>query len=1836
MFMAVAVIFGLSGLIGGAYAPIIAKLSASTGAHNKVVANYNIKSLPKQQLLLGTSFHSAGIPDMGGGKGVGNMRLYRIESSGAVEVKPTIALTWATVTADSHGRYDYLGQYEWRFYETGIDATDNPDRFVHKHIIQVFQETYSFEIPKSARDSYSDGKISFIPNVTVPGMAIRLPLPSKFIDRNGNDLFDNETEKVEDLREDVLRDMTGFTGVTNTDRDAAKAATADGLEKFKAAIFNKTNTRFYGTAFDGYASGSIRDIKTDANRTYVPIVPGDNYYVEYDFDHPKIGAKFRTEQISVEYTGLNKDEIRGVKKDGDPNNKADWASDKDRREKQIRFDFPAKFDQTQSANAMKFKEYFTLPIPTVELTKGTETDATKNDFQPVKFSRATSVTSYTYITVRIWNTGNTEYPASTVYTGDPLYEGKKISEIIIDESTGYKFRPTLPGTYAFLYHTTTFFGTGFTGHFPTDSTNEMNHVSELNGFVRYYPHNLFRITTNEVSPELKWSVPFKYVVDKAISEEEYNAERHIKYDDGVVIGGKVLNAANFPDIKIGDAIAVTDNALFDVKAGDILERNDEKRHWEKAPNLEKYLPSGGFTPLTQISDREPLVIPALLGFNNVDKGSKLQYIINITRYENGGNPTSISFDSKRTAANTTTSFKYDHTKELVIGFDAPVDGSNGTVGETYAKKNGYGDGGYLASWKNKSKYQQYRIEVSCIDNSYDHFDNTRPGAPSSSMNYSFNLVKDERHIVDGNNDYLMHAQNPEFNGRLYMMQTTYYENDTLTFQQISVTDEYTTDVQVKYYLLWNNNPADAIELDENYLKNGTFSFSLRESNRKAQKMLAELNTNAALGGILNLNIVAVARNFYSLSNSIGNDFQPLDNPLNGTATNGNAIFTMTDLIRYVDDPRSFVKPSGAADDVLAKRVMTGMAVEVFPIKMFSLEYGESASIGMRETSGTPVGAALATQSNFWKDKYTDGSGKSTVFQNSGVVGLPTMTFGYAASAENRTFITTVEFSMILPVRKESVGILGGTTQTISIKEGETRAITGYSTNDELGLLPNELNPTRNGLRFYPEEIGIHTFVARVYNGGGFVSIFTAQINVVGKPTTVPILKGGVDTLRIAQRGNLPSVEVRIDGKEFETDGFGNILAAYAPYEILVWKPDSTVDPDDYKNPAHVDYGKGAYVPEKWEGFWGNASRNTYHADPNKVPAHPDFWPVEDTPSILTKDDYLHVGTYTIKADAVGGGIVPSTIGNYFIPAAADKYIFTYELDISGLKLNNLNISAHADYSASIAHEIIVTELQDGDIGIGFDPKAYTDLLSATQYKDGSVNKPLAVGENNILSQMASTSARDINMGLTQLNSAMIPAVDKDGATTGITDPRTGTVKDKHGNDVTGIVGWDDDIYDFGRVYLPNMYAEWAEGLSALYDFNLPEASRVTVAHSKKPNEPLFDSKLIPTASNPDQKNPENKFVDASNSTKSLGRYYYFKPSGSIYVAKPKFFVSTDSDAYGYISTAGFDNDGDRNNAEWNAPSPKDYYGPAGVIKYYWDRSAQKWWFMDYNNPDYVNEKYGHGKGRPVDPSVTPDGIYNVTYTITWGGITSTVEFKIGVGDTAVPIIEFAKGEEDKLFGSSYKKDKEFRINTSDSIRVNPNGGTLTDLDSDGTYARWYVAKNMKVSVLRPGGMTDIPVGTEAENLHKIPVLDDDIIQYKKAKSGDDPNNIDNYGYLLEDGKRVVEKDGVDNRTWQFKLAESGDYRITFQIESESGQVGYLTRTITVDAPKGKTAVSPQTIWGTILIVISSGLLLAVIVYFIQTGRKTKFASKSLKGKSAKGAKDGGDGTTVPNADGAIV
>ncbi|MDR0461994.1 MAG: hypothetical protein LBG88_01510 [Christensenellaceae bacterium] len=1691
----IAVVFAITGLLGGAFAPIAAWVRANTGTANDVVSNYGIYDLPKQSIPLGTLFKhgvapaavDSTIPKMSGTNGDGTtnktVALFRIENTGAVKVDHNAAYN-ATTGA---GAYSYLGSYEWRFYDFNLDsppADKGKDNYIHKYSVVVYQDSYSYELPTSARyardfDSAlgaSKGtELSWIPNVTVPSQKIQFPLPDKFIDKKGNDLFDDEVENVIELRKAFLNGWTGrqpnltaekgINGPTDTTARTQPSdnAVATSTEWFKRVIWANTTITLYGSTLVGgttyphndvqgayiYSNSAANDIKA---RTFTPTTPYDKYYAQYQLKHNKVGARFRTDMFAVEL--LQKVSTTDPVKDVREN---------------IIFKMPMALDNPLSTNALQYNQDTVLPLPTANIAPSTDIDTNKSgfksDYKAIAFNQATTISSYTYMEVYFYefegmeqkvkdaaeargedgNAAKAAYIAERTRLNGGTVGATTYPRLRIDESNGYKFKPTLPGNYQFKYYTTTLFGAGYDYYSADPDGNPHNVIAKSGDYVTYFPFKMFTVSENTVSPGLKWTVPYAYVIPGSTG---YNATTN---QVGLTTAQGWATTNGLPAPEVGDAIAyLANNDLLGYKQGQIIERASDNKYFKDATNLNRYMPSSGTTPTTQLSNNDAFVFPALIGSNNAGTSKQLTYEISLTRFEVGANTRTIRFESNYSGSSTgatASTFKYYPEKPLVIGF-----------GDGFGT-GAYSPTGYLRSWNELSKTQMYQITVAITDNSPEIFANGKPGA-QTAITYSFTIVD------DSNFDKVKEAA-PSFNGSLAMSQTAYYENDTISFREIGVYDSYTNDVEIEYYIVGGITP---VKLEKENIKGGTVSIELNRLDPKMQPIF-----DAFTSGMLDLTVVAVAKNYWALTNQV----QTNNNFAAKTVNDVEAL-----LARQIQYPGDLTN-DGADDEY------QGIAVEYFDIKLFDITHGAQATIGLwseksPKSDGVAVGDVATTMTAYWEawfgtfgatvpteknsspsavdyDKVTGrvypkanattdtnvvsgavATGKITRTHSGATqnqkFNLPTISVEYKSavgsnSGKTGNFITTVEFSMISPTSKTTNAVIGGTTQTMPLSVD--------------GVDSPSIEKIDN-LSFFPTEIGEHKFVAKVYNSGGFVSVMTAVINVVGTPDTVAVLRGGVSSLRIGQSGSLPWAEVFINGQSFRTDANYNV---------------------------HVT---------------GNAAKK--------------------------------VGTYAIKVDSVGGSPIPSNVGNAFIPVAEDRYIFTYELRLNAGALNNyftndLGLSGSfvgEDGTSTgiirhtVAHTINVTGLDQNDVGIKLQEDSYigyNGIGGGKGYTDSDGVTTGTIENFNILEQMVTSGARDVTMSMAQLNNGM-------------------TLK-------TPGSGGANDVYDFGRIYLPNMYAKWADALSNLYqEFDIATNSSVTVTHTKSA-EPLFDSTKI-------KEGKETQWVTADNG----GTYYYFKPLGSVSLA------------------SGADVE----------------YTPKNL----------------------------------VEPSVSPDGIYTVTYTITFKGIVSTLEFYIGVGDTATPVIKFGTVKEGKdkgkdweeiLFGEEYKLNKygwaNFEFNTNDII-VDPNGGTLTPIsETSGGYADWYVARKLTISVLTPGGVKNMVISNSPDD-------DDNVYIHKDYKDDEIAKFI-----LDENGEWKKRDPNVtatnENQRWHFRLTESGEYRITFSIESESGVTGYLQRTITVETPASKAKIAPQTIWGTVLIIISSGLLLGVIVYFIQTGRKTKFA-----------------------------
>jgi hypothetical protein len=694
------------------------------------------------------------------------------------------------------------------------------------------------------------------------------------------------------------------------------------------------------------------------------------------------------------------------------------------------------------------------------------------------------------------------------------------------------------------------------------------------------------------------------------------------------------------------------------------------------------------------------------------------------------------------------------------------------------------------------------------------------------------------------------------------------------------------------------------------------------------------------------------------------------------------------------------------------------------------------------------------------------------------------------------------------------------------------------------------------MKFKPQQIGYHTFVFVVANSGNKVAVFTAQINVVGTPDIVADLNITGDTrAKIGQTVTLPGASIFIQGKEFKT--WDNMS--------IILKGDEGTIKDDAQKTKVGKYSLG-----------GNFNGSKIILSNNQI-----IPLVEGT----YKFNYTFEFTKFVSGDTIPSG---HAVGDY--------------------KLDAVLNATFADLSVQTkAHNVIVGALENGDLSVKMDDATYENLANGTTafaQNKGDAKDRLSgtVGADNLFTEMVSAQ----NIGELTLTNTQL-----DG---GMTVAKFG----EYGQS---------DIYDFAPIFLPKVFAQWENGLSNVLNYSsslnpnglkTADALRVTVEHSSAPGEPIFDSKNIGAESNEEIRVATINGMD----------YYYFQPRGEVkYLGKPTtsagsvaapasapFDVARKGGAI--INTSDFEN-GDRYPSANRVPA-------TGLVYYYLTAAenpgkADGWYKLDYNDTTFREGIHYTSSSSLVKYNEKPDGIYTIKYEIAYGGITAEKSFTIAVGDTKVPTFEFDTATENDLFYKTYKKGEWFKFN-SNQVTVKSNGGYMTARVGE-NYAPWYVARNLSFSVTGPDNS---PLRDE---IIKTPVNVSDLPLWQHAGKDNytvkSDESVDEAGYVYKTatGAYVFEKTGdYQNREWRFQFEQAGDYHITLYIQSETGRDSEpKSFTIHIDEDPEKTKISPQTIWGTILIIISSGLLLGVIVYFIQTGRRTKFAgtAKPVKEKAAK-------------------
>ncbi|MDR1917452.1 MAG: hypothetical protein LBQ05_00510, partial [Christensenellaceae bacterium] len=303
-------------------------------------------------------------------------------------------------------------------------------------------------------------------------------------------------------------------------------------------------------------------------------------------------------------------------------------------------------------------------------------------------------------------------------------------------------------------------------------------------------------------------------------------------------------------------------------------------------------------------------------------------------------------------------------------------------------------------------------------------------------------------------------------------------------------------------------------------------------------------------------------------------------------------------------------------------------------------------------------------------------------------------------------------------------------------------------------------------------------------------------------------------------------------------------------------------------------------------------------------------------------------------------------------------------------------------------------------------------------------------------------------------------------------------------------------------------------------------------------------------------------------------------------------------------------------------------------------------------------------------------VYTITYTMHYAGTTKDYTFSVTVGDlakTTMSVGDIAKRTNDDgtvvdtdPLVYSYSDDMDVIILDLKKLKIDDNGskpfldyidewildnykGVDTDrpnnilaLEQDGYYVNGeltadgkaysrelFLAENLKIYITIN---SSVPFACNAQ-YDDVAYLGDD---YRKK--------LDNY--MAEETYDAPYMDDVYHDNWRedreyiyaFKPSMAGTYKVNFYLYDKFS--GQNTISTSIQASVSISVVAPDTdssdiknntrvIWGWILIVLSSGLLIGVVFYFIKTGHDTKFGGvptpeKVSKPKKADTKKDKAD------------
>jgi len=237
---------------------------------------------------------------------------------------------------------------------------------------------------------------------------------------------------------------------------------------------------------------------------------------------------------------------------------------------------------------------------------------------------------------------------------------------------------------------------------------------------------------------------------------------------------------------------------------------------------------------------------------------------------------------------------------------------------------------------------------------------------------------------------------------------------------------------------------------------------------------------------------------------------------------------------------------------------------------------------------------------------------------------------------------------------------------------------------------------------------------------------------------------------------------------------------------------------------------------------------------------------------------------------------------------------------------------------------------------------------------------------------------------------------------------------------------------------------------------------------------------------------------------------------------------------------------------------------------------------------------------PTGGFLRVDGEYTITYHVEYRGVPRpALSFQIAMGDTRAPRIMLIDRtiSQDK-FTRTYTVGQSFEFDTFDLVVSGTKNDEIFAWDTSKGERNWLANSqrnsNFQIIIMTPTGRQ---VLLDGDHDYTITVRDG---------SGEDWSEIH-----------------------RLYFREPGTYSITFSVKSEAQVPNSREYRITVEEKTPDRPIAPEEVWGTILIIVSIGLFLGVVIYFIRTGQQTKFASAKNKPKRrAKEKEEDADGGVV--------